>query len=106
MVERDGRFFLFYSGNSWTSRQYATGYAVCATVNGPCEKPLDRPWLQSDAQVSGPGGLSVFRGPRGDIHVIYHAWVGDRVGYDDGGARELFVAPLTWKDGAPAPPRA
>jgi beta-xylosidase len=101
MIEHDGKFFLFYSGNAWDSRQYATGYAVCDSVRGPCTKPLHHPWLASDSQISGPGGLSVFAGPSGETAVIYHAWLGNQIGYDQGGSRALFVAALTWKNDVP-----
>jgi arabinan endo-1,5-alpha-L-arabinosidase len=104
MVEHDGRYFLFYSGNEWDSRQYATGYAVCDTVRGPCTKPLDRPWLAGDSQISGPGGLSVFLGPVGESYCVYHAWLGDKIGYDTGGSRALFVTRLAWKGAAPVAP--
>jgi Glycosyl hydrolases family 43 len=104
MIEHDGHFFLFYSGNAWDSRQYATGYAVCDSVRGPCRKPLDHPWLGSDTQISGPGGLSVFAGPRGETGVIYHAWLGNKIGYDEGGSRALFLAALTWKNDVPVAP--
>jgi hypothetical protein len=104
MLEHDGKFFLFYSGNDWDSREYATGYAVCDTVRGPCHKPMTQPWLHSDAQISGPGGLSVFAGPGGATHVIYHAWIGDKIGYDHGGSRELFVANLAWHGDTPVAP--
>ncbi len=104
MVEHDGKFVLFYSANAWDSRDYATGYAVCDTVRGPCAKPLDHPWLASDDQVSGPGGLSAFLGPGGQTYVIYHAWLGDRIGYDHGGSRALFVARLAWNGDTPVAP--
>ena len=41
MVKHNDRYYLFYSGNWWESREYAIGYAVCETVTGPCEKPLN-----------------------------------------------------------------
>ena len=104
MVVHDGRFFLFYSGNAWDSREYATGYAVCDTVRGPCTKPHDRPWLDTDSHISGPGGLSVFVGPAGESFCVYHAWLGNQIGYDHGGSRALFVTQLTWNDGAPIAP--
>ena len=49
MIRHRGRYLLFYSGNDWTTRRYATGYAVCASPLGPCRKgrPL-LPWNRGE----------------------------------------------------------
>src|SRR5829696_4056518 len=60
MVEHNDKYYLFYSANWWESHEYAIGYAVCETVTGPCEKPLDEPWVDYEAPVMGPGGESFF----------------------------------------------
>src|SRR5688572_3121285 len=56
MVKQNDRYYLFYSGNWWESHTYAVGYAVCETVTGRCEKPLDKPWFEFKPPVMGPGG--------------------------------------------------
>ena len=40
MIENAGTFWLFYSGNRWGTDNYGIGVARCATVVGPCTKPL------------------------------------------------------------------
>ena len=99
MVGFEGRFYLFYSGNDWATVDYAIGYAVCETPVGPCAK-APGPWLGSTEQAKGPGGQELFTDTHGQLWLALHAWVGDRVGYPDG-ARNLFVLPLAFVNGAP-----
>jgi beta-xylosidase len=101
MVGYNGRYYLFYSGNNWSTASYAIGYAVCASPTGPCTKPADGPWLASTAKAEGPGGEDVFVDERGQLWMTLHAWVRGKVGYPQG-ARNLFVVRLTFLDGAPA----
>ncbi len=68
-----GRFYLFYSGSSWTTESYATGYAVCRRVTGPCRK-VDGPLI---AGAGGPGGASAFVDTDGALRLIYHRWSED-----------------------------
>ena len=59
MIEDHNQFWLFYSGNLWGHETYGIGIAHCASVTGPCTKPLDHAWVASDSDgVSdqGPGG--------------------------------------------------
>jgi hypothetical protein len=38
-------------------------------------------------------------GPAGDDWLVYHAWSPDAVGYDNGGARRVCFAAITWTGG-------
>ena len=38
MIRWHGQLWLLYSANAWRSRDYATGYARCRSVLGPCNK--------------------------------------------------------------------
>jgi beta-xylosidase len=100
MVNHEGRYYLFYSGNWWESHEYAVGYAVCETVKGPCEKPLNEPWFQFKAPVMGPGGEAFFTDPEGNLWMAYHAWSGANVGYP-AGKRSLHIDRVTFEDGKP-----
>lgn len=80
MVRYGGRFYLFYSGNDYTTRSYATGYAICAKVTGPCTRPSTKPLLRSNKVVVGPGGAAPFRDLEGRLRLAYHAWSGAEVG--------------------------
>ena len=99
MVEHEGSYYLFYSGNAWNTSGYAIGYATCAGVQSPCVKPLGQPWLASSEGVAGPGGLELFR--NGDeLRAVFHGWAGP-VGYDDGGVRSLFTVGVGFVAGSP-----
>ena len=100
MVENDGSYYLFYSANRWDSHEYAVGYALCETVTGPCEKPLDEPIYMYTMDVFGPGGESVFAQADGDLVMAYHAWSPPNVGYPQG-VRSLRIDPLNFVDGSP-----
>ena len=80
MVRYDGRYYLFYAGNSYTTRKYATGYAICESVTGPCRRPTTRPLLATNKVVVGPGGAAGFKDLDGRLRLAYHAWSRAEVG--------------------------
>ena len=89
-----GRYYLFYSANSYANGAYATGYAVADSVLGPYTKS-PAPLMQSVAGVSGPGGSEVVAGPDGDTYLLYHSW-------ENGTSyRAMSVDELRWVDGKP-----
>lgn len=100
MLEHDDKYYLFYSANKWDSPYYAIGYAVCETITGPCEKPLDEPWLKYIPQATGPGGQSFFTDEEGNLWMAYHAWTGANIG-DAIGDRTLRLDLVTFEDGRP-----
>lgn len=100
MVEHEGEYYLFYSGNWWEGIDYAVGFAVCEGVMGPCEKPLSEPIFRANADATGPGGQSLFRDTEGQLWMAYHAWTGVRVGYPRG-ERSLRLEPVYFDDGEP-----
>jgi beta-xylosidase len=100
MVKHNDRYYLFYSGNWWEGHEYAVGYAVCETVSGPCEKPLDEPWFKFKAPVMGPGGEAFFTDTKGNLWMAYHAWTGANVGYPQG-KRSLHIDLVIFEDGKP-----
>ena len=101
MVKHNDMYYLFYSGNWWESHQYAISYAVCETVTGPCEKPLDEPWFEYEAPVMGPGGQTFFTDEEGNLWMAYHAWTGAEVGYSIGGERSLHIDLVTFEGDKP-----
>lgn len=100
MIRYGGRFYLFYSGNSYTSRAYATGYAICTRVTGPCTRPSSRPLLRTNKVVVGPGGAAPFQDLEGRLRLAYHAWSGAEVGSSTPGLcgtcppRRMYLATL------------
>ena len=103
IVRRDGRYYLFYSGNAYFDARYALGVARADRLFGPWEKRGD-PLLVSNAAWAGPGHGSVVVGPGGDDVLVYHAWVGGRAGAAPG--RLVLVDALRWLDGWPFIPGA
>ena len=112
MVRSPIGYELFFSGGffGWNPEEgglspYAMGYASCAGPLGPCTAAKENPILHSYSDrtagcLSGPGHQSIFA--VGNRHFIsFHAWdatSGCRKGADK---RELYVAPIFWKDGKP-----
>ena len=75
MIHYAGRYYLFYSGNSFISPKYATGYAICAGPLGPCRRPsTPGPLLATRGPVVGPGSASPFVGRFGGLRLAYAAW--------------------------------
>jgi hypothetical protein len=99
MVEQDGTYYIFYSGNAYYSLRYAIGYATCASPLGPCSDSPNNPILVSAGGMSGPGGPSLFEGPTG-LEIAFSAWAGT-IGYDSGGYRALYTASVVFEFGVP-----
>jgi Glycosyl hydrolases family 43 len=75
MVESGGTYWLFYSANLWGTPDYGIGLARCASVTGPCTKPLGHAWLSSSTSgqhAPGPGGEEFFQ-IGGVIWMVHHA---------------------------------
>ncbi|MFS0866616.1 glycoside hydrolase family 43 protein [Microbacterium sp. 179-B 1A2 NHS] len=75
LVERDGRYHLFYSANDYGSDAYAVGVATATEIAGPYEKQPE-PVLSSlsaDGAFHGPGGQDVVPTPGGDV-LVFHGW--------------------------------
>ena len=74
MTYINGAYVLLYSGNSWRSTSYATGYAVCSGPSGPCRRPSSSPLLRSVSGIWGPGGADGLADQRGRLIAMYHSW--------------------------------
>jgi arabinan endo-1,5-alpha-L-arabinosidase len=93
--KQDGRYYLFYSANDFSSPRYAIGVAVADDIRGPYEKAAD-PLLttQLKAGLVGPGGQDVVTGPDGQTWLLFHTWAPEAY-------RSLSILPLSWVDGWP-----
>jgi len=89
MVKDGDKYLLFYSGNNWSTADYAVGYAVCDSVNGPCTKSSDNPWMKSTDFAKGPGGQEFFDA-QGSVWMVYHGWLPGQVD-TPGGERRLYL---------------
>jgi len=92
MVADNGRYLLFYSGNDWSSANYAVGVATCAGPLGPCGDASPDPILSSGNGIAGPGGESVFPDTNGDLWIAFDAWNPAAVGGSN--SRGLYIRSL------------
>jgi beta-xylosidase len=102
MVKRDGKYYLFYSGNDYRTDTYAVGYAICKSPLGPCTKAQENPLLSTGASATralGPGHQSIAK-VGGDYWILFHGWEGV-IGYREGGRRVMWLQPLSWRAGKP-----
>lgn len=97
LVERGGKYVLFYSANDYATDRYAIGVATAPAPTGPFTAS-DQPFLSSASsggRYVGPGGQSVVTFAGRDW-LVFHSW-------DEGYAyRGMVVRPLTWKGAVPA----
>jgi hypothetical protein len=102
MLESNGTHWLFYSANLWGTPNYGIGIARCASVTGPCTKPLDHAWLSSSTEgqsAPGPGGEEFFQ-IAGLVWMVHHALAPGQSG--NTAQRRLYVDLLAFPaDGIP-----
>jgi beta-xylosidase len=79
MIRYRKRLYLFYSANNYGSASYATGYAVCRRVTGPCTGRTRI--LATGRYLAGPGGGLAFVDLAGQLRLAFHAWTTGNVGY-------------------------
>lgn len=99
LIERDGTYYLFYSGNVYDNR-YRTGVARASSVTGPYEKHAG-PILTNDSTWVGPGhGSVVAIGER--LYFVYHAWRNAGGGqHQTATGRQILVDEISFVDGWP-----
>jgi hypothetical protein len=99
IVERDGTYYLFYSGNVYDHR-YRTGVARADSITGPYQKH-GAPILANNAAWVGPGhGSVVAVGER--LYFVYHAWHATAEGTQDGArGRVVLIDAIDFADGWP-----
>jgi beta-xylosidase len=112
MVRSPAGYELFFSGGffGWNPEEgglspYAMGYASCSGPLGPCTAAATNPILHSfndrDAGcLSGPGHQSIFTVGAHTL-ISFHAWAATSGCRKQDDKRELYIAPLFWKDGKP-----
>jgi hypothetical protein len=103
MVKAGKVFDLFYSANNWDSSGYSVGIAECTSVEGPCTKPLSKPWMVSAQGYSGPGGQEFFLNP-GGVWMVHHGFLPGQAGTPDG-QRRLYMDLLDFTGTNPIPAR-
>jgi hypothetical protein len=97
MVSIGGTYYLFFAAGNWQSSGYSEGYAVCQGAAGPCSQPTNGPILTSYGSVAGPGAGNVFTDAAGGTWMSYAAWTKGCTSYSCGGARQLYVGPISFR---------
>jgi len=95
VLERGGRYYLFYSVGAWGDESYHVRWAVGDSPVGPFAE-ADAPLLASTEAVKGPGHHNFFPGPDGSDWIVYHGW--------DPAFRARYprIDPLSWGPRGPA----
>ncbi len=112
MVRHASGYTMLFSANhfGWETHQrlspYAMGYARCEGPMGPCTDSPDNPILHSYHNreagcLSGPGHQAVFDAA-GRQFIVFHAHIAKSgCRRPDEGGRQMYVAPISWRDGVP-----
>lgn len=97
VVLHDDRYYCFYSGGNWQTRDYGVSYAVADHPLGPWTHTLDTGPVvlrEVPGEVLGPGHNSYAVTPSGVELLVYHAWDAART------RRTMRFDRLVWtKDG-------
>lgn len=94
VVGHGRKYYLFYSGNDFTTTEYGIGLAIADNPLGPYKK-MSEPLLRSTKDWSGPGHPSVAVGPRGESLLFFHAYFPGRTGYKE--FRALLAARIEFE---------
>ena len=82
VTKQEGRYWLFYAGNDFTSPSYGIGVAVADSLFGPYEKQPE-PLLRSTPTWLAPGHASVAPGLDGRPQLFFHAYHPGTGGYNE-----------------------
>lgn len=96
----NGYYFLFYSGQGYSSAGYAVGVARSKNITGPYEKAA-APILSQVANkaqghyFTGPGHNSVIHVPESNADVmVYHSWLNGKIKSNPG--RVISIDKICW----------
>jgi arabinan endo-1,5-alpha-L-arabinosidase len=78
---QDGRYWLFYAGNDFSTPSYGIGVAVADHPLGPYTKQGE-PLLRSTREWTAPGHASVAPGLNGEPQLFFHAFHPGTGGYN------------------------
>jgi len=77
VIKHKGKYYLIYSANDFRSRDYAVGYAMSDSPDGPWVKYGGNPVLHSsflkNISLYGTGHGAPFKDAKGKYHYIFHA---------------------------------
>jgi beta-xylosidase len=95
VTKQDNRYYLFYSGNDFSTEEYGIGVAIAGSPTGPFTKSRE-PILRSTKNWRAPGHPSVAVGPDGKYYLFMHAYYPGKAGYKE--FRALLAAQVEFKN--------
>jgi hypothetical protein len=81
VTKQNGRYWMFYAGNDFSTPAYGIGVAVAEHPLGPYRKRSE-PLLKSNSEWWAPGHASVAPGVDGRPQLFFHAFFPGRAGYN------------------------
>jgi hypothetical protein len=81
VTKQQGRYWMFYAGNDFSTPAYGIGVAVADSPFGPYEKQAE-PLLKSRPDWWAPGHASVAPGADGRPQLFFHAFFPGKCGYN------------------------
>jgi hypothetical protein len=81
VTRQDGRYWMFYAGNDFSTPSYGIGVAVADHPLGPYTKQGE-PLLRSTSEWTAPGHASVAPGLDGEPQLFFHAFHPGTGGYN------------------------
>jgi hypothetical protein len=81
VTRQEGRYWLFYAGNDFSTPAYGIGVAVADHPLGPYSKQGE-PLLRSTREWTAPGHASVAPGLNGEPQLFFHAFHPGTGGYN------------------------
>jgi beta-xylosidase len=102
VIHNGSTYYLFYGANSYNSASSGIGYATSTSLLGSySNRSRFGPWLGTTGNATGPQGPMVFQDSSDSTRLAFAAWPG-AVGYNNGGARALWIGTLRFnREGAP-----
>lgn len=80
VLKHKGWYYLIYSANHFKSNDYAVGYAVSKSINGPWQKYDGNPILSINGTGrAGTGHGDIFFGDKGNMFYVFHTHHSDVV---------------------------
>ena len=73
IIKHNGTYYMTYSGNGYTCKDYAIGVATSSSINGPWKKVDYNPILRNPKHLVGVGHHSFFKDKQGKLRIVFHA---------------------------------
>lgn len=94
-IKQDGKYYLMYSGNGYTSQDYAIGFAVADSPFGPWKKYDKNPILHKYKGLVGVGHGAPFIDKEGHWRYVFHA----HKSLTEIHPRDAYIVDMSLKDG-------